>query len=98
MHAQALASTKAGAKVPAKALPLPWKAEDWSLLHGPQPCLAPAQPVPALPVACHCQPSRMRIAPVGCIPHQHYALAFYTYAGAAVPPVHFELCAIVNRI
>ena len=100
MHAQcqALASTKAGAKEPAKKLPLPWKAEDWALLHGPKPRIAPAQLVPALPVGpshglrqhSWCQPSGMHIAPIGLIPQQHYAPAFRAYVGT-VPTVHFEL-------
>ena len=99
MHAQALGSTQAGAKVPGEDLIAPWDAEDWvrRVVQAPQECLAPAQLVPALPEPCRCQPSRMHVAPVGCIPQQHYALAFYTYAGAEVPPVHFELCAIVNQ-
>ena len=98
MHARALAPTKAGAKVPAKALPLPWHADNWFSVRRPQPCLAPAQLVPALPLAC--RPNMLcgiHIAPVGCIPQQHYAPAFRAYAGEPVPTVHLELCAIVNQ-
>ena len=94
MHARALAPTKAGAEVPAKALPLPWHADNWCSVRGPQhPCLAPAQLVPALPLAC--RPNMLcgtHIAPVGCIPQQHYAPAFRAYAGEPVPTIHLELC------
>ena len=92
MHARALAPTKAGAKVPAKALPLPWHADNWCsdvIRRGPQPCIAPAQLVPALPLA-HWPAGHK--APLGCIPQQHYASAFRAYAGEPVPTIHLELC------